>query len=273
MNMGLTLTLGFMILLAVVLAVLVGGIIYMDSGGAEVVAPTQTTDTTTSTTPTTTTTTTETTDTTATSTLSTTSTTLELKTLSVSYSPNKLYKTDDVNLDIKSGGIPVHGATVFLNGRVVDQTGEFSYTILSLEGGSNEVVASHDGYYNSTLTIDVEKTTYAASQVVRRELTAAERQRAISDGKADLRVYDSPGCAICAIVIPAINKLVDRNRDCIVYERLHAFDHTSELKAFKGDYFPYIIAEGSLGTFHASGQVSMSQVKDMIERASGCSVE
>ena len=107
-------------------------------------------------------------------------------------------------------------------------------------------------------------------------MTREERLRVFAEGKANLRVYDSPGCIICRQVVPAIGKFVDNNRRCIVYEKLHYFDHTAELKSIfdlkQGLEFPLVVVEGRRGTYKANGYVSTSLISSYVVSASGCDI-
>ena len=192
-----------------------------------------------------------------------------MKTLTLSYSPERLYRFDDVQLTVDSGGDPVSGASVYVNGEYWGVTNDGNHTLLSLEGGTYEVSVSRDGFTEASVTVVVNAATYATSQDVRMEMSPAERQRAFDEGRADVRFYETPFCTNCALVRGKLNKLVDSNRGCVVYEKLSYYKFRNELGTGER---PFIVVEGSYGKYTVNGRVSMTKVKDLIERASGCDV-
>jgi hypothetical protein len=268
MDAGLVYTLVFILFMVVVLAGLIGGIIYLTADGGN--KPPEKPATTTYTTSTSTTTTeSPITPTSSSSTLTTTSTTTTLgfRVLTVTYSPEKLYRLDDAVLTVESGGSPITGALVYVDGEYSGSTADGSYDILSLTGGMHEVVVVKQGYMNVSVTVTVSEDTYATSKDVHRELSLIERNQAFLEGKADVRFYTTPFCVNCAQVRRKLDKLVDDNRECIVYEKLSYYKYRNELG---GGDLPFIIVQGDNGEFTVNGLVSMSRVEDMIERASGC---
>ncbi|MFH0861987.1 MAG: PEGA domain-containing protein [Candidatus Altiarchaeota archaeon] len=274
MNVQMVLLFGFILFMFVAIAVLVGGIIYLDSSnpGVSVSMPqTQTSTTSSSTTSTSTTSSTQAPPEEPTTTTASTTTTLQLKPLLASFSPKDPYKGDDVIVNASSYGTRLEGLSVYLDGRLYGGC-DIQCELLSMGGGSHTVVLAKMGYENATLTVELAPTTYANSPAVRTKLTPAQRQAAMNAGKASLRVYDSPGCTICAQVMPMINKFVDNNRECVAYEKLHAYDHVSDpdVKSFGVTTFPLIVVEGSRGKFKANGYVTAAMINNLVVQASGC---
>jgi hypothetical protein len=191
--------------------------------------------------------------------------------MTVKYSPESPYKGDDLGLEVTSYGTAIGGYSVYLDGYLYGGC-DVDCHILTMTSGRHTIVVAKDNYQNLTFSVEVKPTTYANSPDVRTELTNGQRASVINSGKADLRVYDSPGCSICAQVIPVINKIVDNNRQCIAYEHLHAYDHMSEpdVKSFGVTTFPFIVVEGSRGKFKANGFVTSTLIKNLITEASGC---
>jgi hypothetical protein len=278
MNLGLALTLGFIVFMAAVIAAVIGALVYLDSGGE---AARETTTTTASTATTTSSTASSTLPTSTTEPLETssTSTTLELRAISLTYSPEKLYLHDKASLEIKSGGEPLMGASIYLDGQLAIPSNNGDDQLPSLEGGPHKVTAVLDGYASATINITVEGSTYSHSPAVRGGLTPEERRSAISEGKADLRFYENPGCIQCITVLNYLNKIVDKNRQCMVFERLNVWNPTSNKEAqalFGKDTvlsFPLIVVDGQSGQFKTQGIVSADAIRDMVTRASGCSVQ
>jgi hypothetical protein len=279
MNMAFAMTLVFIVFMVAALAGLIGGIIYLNSEeGAASKQPPQASPSTSTLPPTTTTgapaqephEAPSTTSTTAPQ--PTTTTTLPPKTMTVSYAPREPYKGDDITLEI--GGLEGAKASVYLDGAAYTTCGR-ACELLTVQGGVRKVIVSAEGFANASLEIQVTTSSYANSREVTRRLTPDERAKVVASGKADLRVYDNPGCSICRQVIPVINKIVDNNRECVAYEKLHAYDNPDDVREFNGkfDYFPYIIVEGPGGRFRRNGFVTSTEIKDMIADAAGCQVK
>jgi hypothetical protein len=278
MNFGLAMTLGFIIFMAAVVVAIIGVMIYMDSSGVPEASPTSMTASTTSTSTTSSTTTlftplTEPTETTS------TSTTLSLKPLAITYSPAKLYLHETATLRVTSEGEPQTGASIYLDGRPAILSNNGDDQLTSLDAGYHEVTAYKEGYSNATANFTVDKSTYSHSPAIRLGLTPEERLGAISDGKADLRFYENPGCTQCITVLNYLHKIVDKNRQCMVFERLNVWNPSANKEAqelFGKNTvlsFPLIVVDGSKGTFKTQGVVSPDAIRDMIGRASGCSVQ
>jgi hypothetical protein len=132
------------------------------------------------------------------------------------------------------------------------------------------VAAGKGGYANATAAITVDMDTYAASKDVREELTPELRRKAFDEGKADVRFYETSFCSNCDYVRKQLAKVVDKNRRCIVYERLSYYSHANELG--NGE-LPFIEVEGARGTYRTNGVIPMSKVKEMVFAASGCDIE
>ncbi len=271
MNTGLLLTLAFIAFMVVAAGALVVGLVVFSGEDALKLPETPSTTTSSSTMPSTTT---STIIHPSTTTSTSTSTTISNPPLSVSHEPDVIYSGDDVRLNVGSSGEPVTGASVYFDGRYEGPTEDGGYLVLSVPGGVHEVTVSLEGHGNASVTLDVDTDTYATSRDVIRELTPSERQQAFAEGKADIRFYESTACPVCRVVGARLNKLVDDNRDCIVYEKLSYYQHVNELTPLFGARvsLPLIIVEGSNGVFKANGEVSMTSVKGMVERASGCDV-
>jgi len=283
MNLGILMTVGFIVFMVILTAGLIGWVLYIGTGNEIYRATTTQTTVSTSTTSTTESTTTAATSTTLVSrsaetleTTSTTSTTVP-KRMKVTYSPETIYTEENVYLTVtEGGGTGIRGATVYIDGTLMYQIQEEKYPLLGLEGGEHELTVSKDGYENVTLTVNVDPETYANSKMVRRELTAGERAKALSLGKADIRFYETSFCPNCAAVVRQLNRVVDKNRDCVVYERLVYYKYVNELsKEFKnGESLPFIIIDGPDGrAFKSSGIVSMNSVRDAIQRSTGCDIQ
>lgn len=268
MNLGLTVTLAFMLFLFAAAVALVAGIIYLDArdSGPDPAPPTPS-----STTTSTSVTSSSTIPTPTTVTTSTTSTTLP-GILSIEYFPEVIYRLDDVVLSVEADGEPVTGAEVYVNSELSGGTRNGAYTMVSLSGGYYQVFVAHPGYENASISFTVDERTYATSKDVRERMTQSERAQAIADGKASVRFFDSPGCSICAAVRPKLDKLVDDNRQCIAYEKLSFLRYRTEEGLGSGS-LPFIVVEGSRGRFIVNGLVSMSRISDLIERSSGCILE
>ena len=174
---------------------------------------------------------------------------------------------DDAVLSVEVEGVKVTGASVYVDGVYSGPTDAGEYVILSLDGGTHEVVVEWGGHRNSTVFIVVDDRTYATSSDVHRGLSLAERQKAFAEGKVSVRLYEMSFCSLCAAVRRKVDPLVDRNRHCIVYEKLSYYKHSAELG---GGSLPFLIVEGPRGTYRDNGLVKISTVKRMIESASGC---
>jgi len=279
MNLSVTLTIMLVLMMAVMVAALVGGIIYLDSNPtqnppASTTLPTTTTSTST--------TTTESTSTTIPATVasieaSSTTSTIALRPLSVTVPAAKLYKFDDANLTVASDGTPVRDGFVYLDGNLLYQASGYSYPLLSLDGGDHKVTVSAEGYENATVAMIVAQTTYANSPERRKNISQDQKDEAFAEGKALISIYDNPGCPNCVLVINAVSKLVDNNRDCIIYQKLYytEYSNSNSLKDYKGVVFPFplVIVEGSRGRYTSTGLVSASVIRDYAISASGCRIE
>jgi hypothetical protein len=275
MNLGLICTLGVIIFSAVAAACLIGASIYMSAVGG---APAKRTEPAAEKAPATTTTSTATSTTAApraqeppaaAGAAKTATTSRTMKGMTLAYSPARLYKGDDASLDIRSGGERIMGAAVYLDGALAYQGGE-NYPLFRLDGGTHRVAAVKGGYTNGTIVITVDADTYATSKDVREELKPEERRKAFEDGKADVRFYETSFCSNCDYVRKQLSKVVDKNRRCIVYERLSYYSHANELG--NGE-LPFIEVEGAKGTHRTNGVIPMSKVKEMVFAASGCDIE
>ncbi|MBU0762508.1 MAG: hypothetical protein KKD39_05730 [Candidatus Altiarchaeota archaeon] len=265
MNPSMFATLAFLAFMVFVFSVLVGALIYAES---QLQTPPQTT--TSSTLVSTTSSTSSTTSSIFASTTQIQTTTSTLPgVISVTYSPKNIYHLDDVYINMSSSRSSDQPYVIYLNGLLRDQTHSDTYSILSVSGGEYEVIVSRHGFKNVSVKFDVDKTTYGNSKETSIKLSPGERQKAIGSGKASVRFYGSSSCSICASVRPRLNKLVDDNRECVVYEKLSAVIHPEEVLP---GLLPTIVVEGRYGLFKISGMVSMDKVKDMIKRASGCGV-
>jgi hypothetical protein len=207
--------------------------------------------------------------------LATTSTTLKLRTLLVTYSPKKLYLGDDAQLNILSEDVSLKGASIYLDGAFIYQTQDDNYPLMGLEGGDHMVMVTINGFENATILLKVDKNTYGASEDVKKELTSTERNRVISQGKADLRLYETAACVNCKIMADRIAPLVDKNRGCLEYERLGYWANADELsREFKPtDELPDIIIEGKKGRLKANGIVDLQELKEDIRQVSECHIQ
>lgn len=278
MNLGILLTGGLLVLMVALTAAFIGLMIYSDSvSPALQPAPEETTTTASSTTSTTSTSSTSVAESTSTTEAPTTTTsTMPRKTMALGYSQEKLYLHDSLDVQVSSGGNPLRDVSVYLDGRLLFPPGQEEHLLESLEGGDHTVSASAEGYYNASSNFSVATTTYSNSQEVRRRLTEGERQDAISSGKADFRFYDSPGCPNCKSVLRYLTNIIDKNRQCVIYEKLWVYDNTNELQEHFGKgvlEFPLIVVEGPRGTYKTQGIVSANALREMITSASGCGVQ
>lgn len=206
----------------------------------------------------------------------TASTTTTLKTMTVDYQPKNIYLEDDVNVTARDGQNRILDVALYLDGVPLSESDYDIKWIRSLEGGSHTVTVAADGYYNATFNLTASKTTYSGSRDVRHELTVRERSEALAAGKADFRFYDSPNCPNCRAVLSYLGRIIDKNRDCVVYEKLWVYDHPQELQVFFGKstvQFPLIIVDGPLGTSKTQGIVSANHIRDMISQTTGCEVQ
>jgi hypothetical protein len=152
------------------------------------------------------------------------------------------------------------------------------YEIQRLDAGNHEVIVAKAGYANGSISIIVDSNTYSTSKDVKVRLTREERRMAISQGKANVRFYETAGCANCRYVLNYLNKIMDKNRDCVAYERLNLYaqDNANDVRDVFGDKslaLPFIIVDGSRGRQSGNGLVPASRIRDMIGQASGCVVE
>jgi hypothetical protein len=285
MNWKLITITGFIVFMAAVIVGLIGGLIYMNAGGdvermwettTTNAGPAATTAPTTSTAPQTpatqpqATTTSDTLPATTTYTTTTTSTTEApyRAPMTLSYSPAKLYKGDNAMITLKSGSTMVSDASIYVDGAFKGGTYGGVYNLERLEGGTHVVTAAKEGYMNATANVTVDENTYAKSKEVKEGLTAAERKAVISQGKANLRFYETSFCSNCAAMRPRIEEFVNENRDCIAYERLNAYKYASEVEP--AIVLPYIVVEGPLGKRKTNGVVSMTVIEDMVAGVSRC---
>jgi hypothetical protein len=199
----------------------------------------------------------------------TTSTTTLAGYVVASYVPDTFYLLDNVLLNYSSTAHSTETYAIYVNGILRDSTTSESYALAGLPAGEYDVVIARKDFRNATLSFEVLKDTYSTARERTFKLSHGERLSAINAGKASIRFYDSAFCSICAAIRPRLNKLVDDNRECVIYEKLSAFQHPEEVIA---GTLPTIVVQGKHGTFKANGQVSMQKISDMIERASGCKV-
>ncbi len=281
MNAGLTLVMLFTVMMIAAAAGLVGWVVYLDAQAPSAPreeAPPEAASTIPSTSTSTTIAPPEPSSTTLNAPEETTSstTTTTLRAMTADYQPKTIYLEDDVNVTATGSDGPVRGVTIYLDGVLESYSGDDVAWIRSIQGGGHTVTAAADGYYNESFNLTVQKTTYSGSRDVRRELTGRERQAAIASGKADFRFYDSPGCVNCRAVLSYLNHIIDKNRDCVVYEKMWAYDHPQEIQSFFGKgtvQFPLIIVDGPRGTRQTQGVVSANHIRDMIRQTTGCEVQ
>jgi len=195
--------------------------------------------------------------------------------VTVGYSPSKVYLGDDVMLYVQSGGLPLKGASVYLDGVFLYQTHTDYYPLLALDSGTHYVVVSLEGYGNATLELPVDRHPYIYSKDVKVELSEAQRQEIKSEGKVDVRFYETSSCINCKVVLSRLADLVGRNRDCVVFERLGYWEHSPQLLSMFSptDELPYIVVEGRKGVYKIHGSVTADDVREMIRQASSCSLK
>ena len=261
MTQGIVLTVIFIVFLAFIIAILIVALTYTankpvapkESASTAIVEYTSSTASTT-------------TSTSTTSSISTTTSTIPLKIMEILYSPDKIYRGDDAIISVSMGD-DAKGSKLHINGDYKGVIGDSVFNLLSLEGGQHNIVLEKDGYVNGTLMLQVDIDSYATSRDVRQKMSRGEEIQHIAKGKSVIRFYDTASCSICKAVVSQLNKLVDDNRDCVVYEKLSYYKYSAKLGP---GLLPFIEVEGSMGERTANGPVKMSTVKNMVESTSGC---
>ncbi|MFH0861986.1 MAG: hypothetical protein V1875_03050 [Candidatus Altiarchaeota archaeon] len=190
----------------------------------------------------------------------------------VAYSPKKIYRGGDARLNVFSDGLPLKGASIYVDGSFLYQTLDDDYPLMGLEGGSHDVVVQLDGYGNASVTIVVDSKTYAESEDLKVGLTDAQRRGKLLAGMAYIRLYEVPACVNCKIMADRIAAIADKNHECLDYERLGYWAHIDELEGeFEPmDALPNIIIEGKNGRAKLTGLVDSSDLKAKIREVSEC---
>jgi hypothetical protein len=182
----------------------------------------------------------------------------------------KFFLNDEVSVYVSSNGQPMDGVEIYLNHILHGETDEGYYAIENLPGGDHMISVKFDGYYEVSAPISVSDDSYATSRDVRSPISETEKQKANSDGKAIVSFYETSFCTNCDVVRRKLNIVVDKNRDCLVYEKLSYWKYRDRL--WSGS-LPFITIDGRLGTYKANGLVKMESLKGMMERASGCEIQ
>ncbi len=202
--------------------------------------------------------------------IATTTTTIPLGVIHISIDPKNPYRKDDVYVTVDPDPHSEKKGLIKVNEKIIDTIGDDPFKLISLESGDYEVIVTMEGYEDSSYHFEVAQETYATSRDVRQKLSRGEELIAINEGKAVIRFYDTASCSICKAVVAQLNKVVDDNRECIVYEKLSYYKYSSR---FGTGYLPFIEIEGKNGQMNANGQVKMSSIKNMVERVAGCDIQ
>jgi thiol-disulfide isomerase/thioredoxin len=202
----------------------------------------------------------------------TTTTTTTLGTMVIQIPDEKIYKNDDVKIEVLSGGNPVPEVTITMDNEnyyTTDAQGEV--IIYSLTGGNHTIRAGKEGYKNAYINFTVDKTSYAFSSEVRKQKTEQERSRQIAKGKVVLIFYDLPNCVNCMRMKPWVADIVNENRDCISYELLNIYNEgpKEELIGLITDKeitvpTPIIVIQNSDTKYVSTGYRTKAAIKDKI---------
>ncbi|MFH1403687.1 MAG: hypothetical protein ABIH11_05395 [Candidatus Altiarchaeota archaeon] len=213
------------------------------------------------------------------STTSTTSTTSSstlpaMKQLQVSYIPAGVYRGDYVKVSVSSNGVVVDDAFVLLDGSYLGNTESGVFTIPEFKSGIHELVVVKEGFQNNTGIINASTVPYTSSSEVYRLLSPADRARYLSNGWVNVRYYYTVNCPQCAIVEPKLNAIIQKNRGCVLYEKINILRYREQLIGKFGSSVktPYLEVQGPRGTYSSSGLVPTHWMEEKILGVTECGV-
>ncbi|MFH1721507.1 MAG: hypothetical protein ABH950_02755 [Candidatus Altiarchaeota archaeon] len=188
--------------------------------------------------------------------------------LSVHISPTPVYRRDRLKVKVSdSEGNALPDVQILIDKSKeakTDDTG-IAYVVASSHG-PHVLSAEKEGYLSANVSLDVDESRYGQSLAVRRLLSTDERQRAISVGKASLRVYETPICPNCRKVKDFTADVIAANRDCILYEVINLWTYQKELEGrFPVMTTPIVEIEGSGRTFQMNGLISKNTLQKRLE--------
>lgn len=185
-----------------------------------------------------------------------------------------LYDGDDLVVLFNSSG--VGSISVFLDGGFSGYAGGGLFWVRDLGGGVHNIsFRQGENYVGEVVSVD--KSRYGLSPDVRILLTGEERNALIGEGKANVRFYDRPNCANCAVMRPRVADLVEEFRYCVGYEFVNIWKpevREDLIRVFPDQsqvVTPVIMVEGLNGRYVYQGLVSSERLTgDILKIAPGC---